>query len=242
MNIGVLGHYQNGKSTLINCLMGKMVCATGDGAISTTKKNSKHQFREGMFLIDTPGMDANEQDNAETTSIVEQLDFSIVVLQNKGISEKDLVAINLLQRYGVPMLVIINCKDYGNKNKWDPQSDFNKNILRNIKPQFQDKLLVGGIDILLVNLQWYWYAIEGYKKENTDKQEELIERVNGLLGTSVDVAILKEQSNVPQLMRFLSEDINLLPLQLYQKLNFNLMIEMKNIIKQLNRFKICLQK
>lgn len=235
MNIGVLGHYQNGKSTLINCLMGKLVCATGDGAISTTKKNSKHQFREGMFLIDTPGMDANEQDNAETSSIVEQLDFSIVVLQNKGISEKDLVAINLLQRYGVPMLVIINCTDYGNKNKWNPKSDFNKNILCNIKPQFHDKLLVSGIEIILVNLQWYWYAIEGYKKENRDKREELIERVNGLLGTSIDATMLKEQSNVPQLIHFLSNDINFLSLQLYQKLNCNLKIEINKIIELSNR-------
>ncbi len=235
MNIGVFGHYQNGKSTLINCLMGKPVCATGNGTISTTKKNSKHQFREGMFLIDTPGMDANEQDNAETSSIVEQLDFSIVVLQNKGLSEKDKVAINLLQSYGVPMLVLINCTDYGNKNKWSPQSDFNKNILCNIKPQFHDKLLISGIDILLVNLQWYWYAIEGYKKENIDKQEELLERVECLLGTNVDTKNLKEQSNVPQLIQFLSSNNYLSSINLYQQLNLNLKNEKRRIIELSNR-------
>lgn len=235
MNIGVLGHYQNGKSTLINCLMGNLVCATGDGAISTTKKNSRHEFRKGFFLIDTPGMDANELDNAETSSVIEQLDFAIVVLQNKGVSEKDMVAINLLTDQGVPMLVLVNCTDYGNKNKWSPQSGFNSNILNNIKPQFIGKPLVAGIDILLVNLQWYWYSIGGYRKESQDKQEELLERVECILGTTVDAENLKEQSNVPQLIQFLSSDNYLAFIRLYQQLNFNLKNEMKKVIELSNR-------
>ncbi len=235
MNIGVLGHYQTGKSTLINCLMGELVCAMGDGAISTTKKNSKHLFREGVFLIDTPGMDANAQDDAETSSIVKQLDFSIIVLQNKEISTKDLVAINLLQKFGVPILVLINCTDYANKNKWNPQSDFNKTILRNVEATLQNKLLVCGIEILLVNLQWYWYAIEGYKKEDGEKQNEVIERVNYLLGHNIDNTILKEQSNVPKLIHFLSNDSNFVPIQLYQKLNCNLNNEIEYIVKLSNK-------
>ena len=215
--------------------MGKLVCATGDGAISTTKKISKHEFRKDLFLIDTPGMDANELDNAETSSVIEQLDFAIVVLQNKGISEKDLVAINLLTDQGVPMLVLVNCTDYGNKNKWSPQSDFNRNILNNIKPQFIGKPLVIGIDILLVNLQWYWYSIGGYIRESKNKQKELLERVECLLGATVDTKNLKNQSNVPQLIQFLSSENYLVFIKLYQQLNSNLKNEMRKIIKLSNR-------
>lgn len=227
MNIGVIGHYQNGKSTLINCLMGRKVCDTGDGAISTTKKNSRHEFREGVFLIDTPGMDANELDDEETSSVVGQLDFAIVVLRNQGISEKDMVAINLLQRYGKPMLVVVNCIDYGNRNKWSPQSEFNRNILDNIRPRFAGRQLIAGIDILLVNLQWYWYSIGGYKKESKDKQEELLERIERLL-PKADMEKIKEQSNVPHLIRFLSDDDNFTSIRLYQLMNSNLE---KGIIK-----------
>ncbi len=239
MNIGVLGHFQNGKSTLINCLMGKLVCATGDGAISTTKKISRHELHKGLFLIDTPGMDANEQDNKETSSVIEQLDFAIVVLQNKGISEKDMVAINLLHQYGIPMLVMVNCTDYGNKNKWSPQSDFNKNILNCIKPQFTGETLVTGIDILLVNLQWYWYSIAGYKKEGKAKQEELLERIETILGTSVDTKLLKEQSNVPQLIRFLSNEDNLISIKIYQAMNKNLNNEINKISEIANKIQPC---
>lgn len=227
MNIGVIGHYQNGKSTLINCLMGRKVCDTGDGAISTTKKNSRHEFREGVFLIDTPGMDANELDDEETSSVVGQLDFAIVVLRNQGISEKDMVAINLLQRYGKPMLVVVNCIDYGNRNKWSPQSEFNRNILDNIRPRFAGRQLIAGIDILLVNLQWYWYSIGEYKKESKDKQEELLERIERLL-PKADMEKIKEQSNVPHLIRFLSDDDNFTSIRLYQLMNSNLE---KGIIK-----------
>lgn len=234
MNIGVLGHYQNGKSTLINCLMGRMVCAMGDGVISTTKKISRHEFRNGLYLIDTPGMDANEQDNTETSSVIEQLDFAIIVLQNKGVSEKDMVAINLLQQYGVPMIILVNCIDYGNKNKWSPQSEFNKNILSSIKPQFIGKQLVAGIDILLVNLQWYWYSIEGYRQESKEKQEELLERIECILGGNVDINSLKEQSNVPQLIRFLSSDNSFAFIRIYQQLNFNLKKEMETMVELLN--------
>lgn len=234
MNIGVLGHFQNGKSTLINCLMGKLVCATGDGAISTTKKNSWHEFRKGYFLIDTPGMDADEKDDSETSSVIEQLDFAIVVLQNKGISMKDWVAINLLQQYGVPMLVIVNCTNHENRNKWSPQSNFNQNILNNIKPQFNGKLLMPGIDILLVNLQWYWYSIQGYKQENNNKQKELLERIENHFGETIDIN-LKEQSNVPYLIHFLASDNYLTFIRLYQRMNFNLKNGMKKIIELSNR-------
>lgn len=207
--------------------MGRKVCDTGDGAISTTKKNSRHEFREGVFLIDTPGMDANELDDEETSSVVGQLDFAIVVLRNQGISEKDMVAINLLQRYGKPMLVVVNCIDYGNRNKWSPQSEFNRNILDNIRPRFAGRQLIAGIDILLVNLQWYWYSIGGYKKESKDKQEELLERIERLL-PKADMEKIKEQSNVPHLIRFLSDDDNFTSIRLYQLMNSNLE---KGIIK-----------
>ena len=227
MTVGIVGHYQNGKSTLINCLIGRYVCPTGDGSISTTSKISKHCFGKDTVLIDTPGLDANEEDNRETQSILNQLDCAIIVLQNKGLSTKDRIAINLLNRYGCPIMAIINCTDYGNKNKWSPSSDFNKRIQNEIKTQLNGFLTVDGFDVMLVNLQWYWYTIEGYKDEPDTKQIELLERMEYFFGEHKDREKIKKESNVPDMVRLLSDENNFISVKLYQKFNKNI-ISMKH--------------
>jgi len=84
-HIACTGIYNAGKSTLLNALAGKEIFPTGD--IPTTKKIAQAEF-DGAVYIDTPGLNAAEEDDRETQAAYESADFILFVsnAQNGGIS------------------------------------------------------------------------------------------------------------------------------------------------------------
>lgn len=82
------GIYNAGKSTLLNALAGKEILPTGD--IPTTKKVARAVL-DGAVYIDTPGLNAAEEDDQETQSAYEMADFILFVsnAQNGGISKSE---------------------------------------------------------------------------------------------------------------------------------------------------------
>lgn len=64
IKVAVCGIVNAGKSTLLNALQDQVVFETG--VVRTTKKEKAIQFSEDIELIDLPGLDANEEDNAYT--------------------------------------------------------------------------------------------------------------------------------------------------------------------------------
>lgn len=94
------GIYNAGKSTLLNALAGKEIFPTGD--IPTTRKVAQAEF-DGAVYIDTPGLNAAEEDDQETLNAYESADFILFVssAQNGGISEAEAVWLQKLKdRYG----------------------------------------------------------------------------------------------------------------------------------------------
>lgn len=55
------GRMNHGKSSLFNALLDQTVFATGD--VRTTVERSDAEFRPGIFLVDTPGLDAVDCDD-----------------------------------------------------------------------------------------------------------------------------------------------------------------------------------
>ena len=84
-HIACTGIYDTGKSTLLNALAGEDIFATGD--VPTTKKVAQAEFG-GAVYIDTPGLNATEEDDQETQTAYETADFILFVAsaQNGGIS------------------------------------------------------------------------------------------------------------------------------------------------------------
>jgi len=82
------GVYNAGKSTLLNALAGKEIFPTGD--VPTTKKIAQAMI-DGAVYIDTPGLNAAEEDDQETQNAYKTADFILFVsnAQNGGVSASE---------------------------------------------------------------------------------------------------------------------------------------------------------
>ena len=82
------GIYNAGKSTLLNALFNAEKFPTGN--IPTTKKVSQAEFN-GAVYVDTPGLNADEQDDRETAQAYESADLYLFVsnAENGGIGEQE---------------------------------------------------------------------------------------------------------------------------------------------------------
>lgn len=82
------GIYNAGKSTLLNALFNAEKFPTGN--IPTTKKVSQAEFN-GAVYVDTPGLNADEQDDRETDQAYESADLYLFVsnAENGGIGEQE---------------------------------------------------------------------------------------------------------------------------------------------------------
>lgn len=82
------GIYNAGKSTFLNQIVGKSVFEVGD--IPTTTKMQKYENNNVLF-IDTPGVNANENDNNTALQIYKDADLVLFVsnIQNGGLNASE---------------------------------------------------------------------------------------------------------------------------------------------------------
>ena len=95
INAGVMN---NGKSSLFNSLMDKERFAEQD--IRTTIKGDEEQWEDGVYLVDTPGLNAEEADNAEAYAAYRRANM-IVFCHTANVGElraAELAAINRMKK------------------------------------------------------------------------------------------------------------------------------------------------
>lgn len=256
LNIGIIGCFQNGKSTFVNCLLDDIVARTGYG-ISTTSINTKYiygdvqkveycsngeivgtsllneflkmvEYPQGtdeivitlwkpllknINIIDTPGFEANDEDNMMALSSLDNIDIAIIVLTNKGISIQERNIIVELFKRRIPYFLIMNCTD---SNTWNPNSKSNiikvKNLYENLKSVERLPWPIDGHNIVPVNLLWFWYASEQYINEFTDERrsqiETAIESYSDNMGEKLDREFFLNASNFLIVRNFLAAEIN----------------------------------
>lgn len=61
-----MGRMNHGKSSLFNAILDREAFKTGD--LRVTRKNSLAKLRDNVFLVDTPGLDADDADDEEAYS------------------------------------------------------------------------------------------------------------------------------------------------------------------------------
>lgn len=206
INVGIVGAFQNGKSTLVNSLLGLNIAPTGGFGLKVTTYKTKYIFGKELVvsyidkdgnvifskkntgtmnllypddtdsiivecpspllqkvnLIDTPGVNANEEDDKTVTDSIVDFDVALVLLRNKSISTIEKNLCKILHNSGIPFFMIINCMDDGN-DLWSPISVQNNRIADNIISDlylsnlYPIKIL--GRNYICINAIWFWHSI-----------------------------------------------------------------------------------
>lgn len=94
INAGIMDH---GKSSLFNSLIDKNIFEVKD--IRTTVKNQKENWCDNVFLIDTPGLEAEKSDDTAAYDAYRRANMIIFVhnLNVGELHEKELAAINKIK-------------------------------------------------------------------------------------------------------------------------------------------------
>lgn len=202
VTVGIIGAFQQGKSTLLNCLLNEVVAQTGGQGVSVTSCNTVYSYGKGeerveegtvykqvkasflkdYNLIDTPGFNANAHDTQTAQAALDMVDMVLFVIHNKGISEQEIEMLHKIQSRGIPYIVIMNCLKMGGQSTWDPTSDFNHNIAESNAARLATEslmpIVVDGQTITPVNIVWHWYASGLYKKDASPVNEDLLDMIN----------------------------------------------------------------
>lgn len=219
--VTVAGAFQNGKSTLINCLlddqyapMGKGVRTTaccsyfryGEAEVATlvhgeTGKEEVLERREVIFepafsctgkdhleitcwkpllqkvvLVDTPGFDANKEDDEAARYAIRHSDIVIFVHDTRQLDDPARKILKMVQGEGKHLLFLMNCKDDQN---WHPANSRNMRVAETLEAQLQEMgmddalLRIRGRCVWNCNPLFAWYAL-GHLQRDLDCRDESV--------------------------------------------------------------------
>lgn len=188
------------------------------------------EILESMDLVDIPGINANDSEDAIAYQAIDKLDY--VIVMNRNTTPLDNVVINLI-RYvnsnNIPYLYVVNC--FHNSVEyllWDPKSHYNKDRLAVTRA----KLITSTHDYsttakrenheICINLAWAAYAILSEEDLETlfpisHQNNSLLSRLQQFCNTvkpvkldfnKIDRAKWFEVSNMPKLLEGLRFLIN----------------------------------
>lgn len=180
----IYGTYNAGKSTLLNALFGQEEMAkTGDAP----ETKDVHQYTyNGYTIYDTPGLNANCEDDIVTTEHLKKSEVILFVMSNNGSLEEDYVynKISEVVKSNKPIVIVLN-----NKNGMDPNSIESKQSmikvgenLRKIGDRNNIEKIETKVEICMVNAKT---ALKGklenknliLKKSNILQLENMIEKL-----------------------------------------------------------------
>lgn len=217
ITLGIIGEFQNGKSTFVNCLLGTDIAKVGGfgksvTSISTTYtygsdnmafcyhnddiiatydirsfKDSvipkdtnkivvkvKSQILKAYNIIDTPGFNANDNDDMMAMNSMLYIDVALFLTINKGISKSEIAIARYLKKLCIPYFLIMNCMDV-NQDMWNPNSEYNKSVARSIVADLQinhcKPVSIFGGSIVTINILWYWHSIISHELSDLEKKQ-----------------------------------------------------------------------
>lgn len=153
-SIAVVGDFQRGKSSLINALLGRNAAEMGRG-LSTTHENKIFELSKAVSIIDTPGFNADGQDDGTAASAIDMADVVVYVHESKALGETCADVFKRVRDNGRQMIFLLNCRNF---EKWAPTE--NGDIVSTIDAELEVKGLkpiivpLNGRIVTPVNILW----------------------------------------------------------------------------------------
>lgn len=145
LRVAIIGDFQIGKSSLVNCLLAASTAETGEGYFPTTETASEYPYTPGVVLVDTPGYnDAKPAMSKISDGEIRKADAVIFVKTETTLGARDVGILRKADRK--PTLVFFNCTDatFGQAG-WIPSSKENAATCDSIRRTLQDEGLAGSV-------------------------------------------------------------------------------------------------
>ena len=160
LRVAVVGDFQIGKSSLVNCLLAASTAETGEGSFPTTAAAAEYPFAPGVILVDTPGYnDANPEMSHISDGEILKADAVIFVKTETTLGARDLCILRKADRK--PMLVFFNCTAATlGQAGWIPSLEENTATCDSIRRALREEglagsvLAIGGRMVTPVNILW----------------------------------------------------------------------------------------
>lgn len=153
LRVAIVGHFQVGKSTLVNCLLRNISAQCGDTIRPTTAKY--HVFdlpNKYLQIIDTPGVNAEDKHTKEMQCGLDEADAVILVVKSTAaLSEPLREVVREIAQKHLPIIVVVNSWDDRSWFDGDP-TKVKKELINIIKSQVEDWMKVTRLNT--VNLEW----------------------------------------------------------------------------------------
>ncbi len=181
-------------------------------AVKAARVRAWKPILDSVDLIDTPGFNADEQDDSAACAGLDQANFAILIINNRALSSPEKRIIEEIGRRGLHFAVLMNCTA---KDKWHPESKLNVRLSEEVAKQMvnigvKPECLIGSETVWRCNLLWFWMASGHYENDpdrtpderSADKELAAMEfKRKGVNG--VNPVTLAEQSNFIPIRRFL---------------------------------------
>lgn len=117
-------------------------------------------------LIDIPGINSNDKDDSIAYDAFDSLDHVIIINRNQtGIDKLYVKLIQYFNNKGIPYSYVINCFNKGDIGYWDPEDEYNINIMNHARAKIYtstsdiSSTLKKDINICCVNLVWAIFSL-----------------------------------------------------------------------------------
>ena len=190
LTVAVVGNFGGGKSSLVNALLGRNVAKMGRG-LSTTHENSRpYSLSPAVSVIDTPGFDANGEDDGTAASAIDKSNVVIYVHENKSIGKICAYVFKRVREQGKKMIFLMNCCD--ETGNWSP--DENGDIVETIEAELENMGLeslmipLSGHVVIPINILWARFGLglmDPVSQGDTRKIRKICKYAEDPLGISV---------------------------------------------------------
>ena len=197
IRLAVVGDFQIGKSSLVNCLLAESAAEVGEGYFPTTEAAEVYPFASGVVLIDTPGFDDTRAElTKKTEEQIESADVVLFLKTNTTLGDHDERILRLAG--GKPLVILFNCWDRTHgRSGWIPELPENRKTCDTIQRKLDqfgmaDSVLsLGEKAVHPVNVLWAQFGLG--QTVSSEQRDDIIRFARGSLALELPEASLRAE-------------------------------------------------
>ena len=181
MRVAVVGDFQIGKSSLVNCLLGSERAWTGDGFRPETDAVAEYDFAPGIRLVDTPGFDDARRELTEASAGAIREADAVVFVKTEGTLRAHDIGI-LRGAHGKELAVLFNCTGTNGRPLAFPENAANADTCRKIEAGLEaegfgpDLREIAGRRVWPVNILWAQFGLGQFLDDGQREEVEGVAR------------------------------------------------------------------